>query len=334
MDCRDVAQLAVERLTGEAGSAERAALAEHLAACEHCREEMASLEGVWMRLGADPDATVRPEFRRQTLALLESEMLRQRVRAFRFRSPSRLASPLLRAAALLLAAATGYFAARAIPGRTAPVVAAARPAAAQPRTANSASSASFSSSSIPDLQSEPRLSNVSYQAADQDGRVGIGFDVTTRHTVIGRPSEPEVAKLLAYMVSKNAETAGEKSRAIELVSEHFGGTAAGNAPVSPEILAALSNTLRKDANPGVRKKAADALASFPMTPEIRAVLLEALRSDKNPAVRLVAVDALAAAAKQAPDASTIQSLREKAADPQENGFVRAKAANALKAIAF
>ena len=177
------------------------------------------------------------------------------------------------------------------------------------------------------------MSNVSYQAADQDGRVGIGFDVTTRHTVVGRPSEPEVAKLLAYMVSKNAETAGEKSRAIELVSEHFGGAGA-TAPVSPEILAALSNTLRKDANPGVRKKAADALASFPITPEIRAVFLEALRSDKNPAVRLVAVDALAAAAKQAPDASTIQSLREKAADPQENGFVRAKAANALKAIAF
>ncbi len=298
MDCRDVTQLAVERLTGEASSAERAALAEHLAACERCREEMASLEGVWTRLGADPDATLRPEFRRQTLALLESEMLRQRVRAFRLRSPSRLASPLLRAAALLLAAATGYFAARAIPGRTAPVVAGAVPVAAKPAAASPAGSST--SSSVPDLRSEPRLSNVSYQAADQDGRVGIGFDVTTRHTVVGRPDEPEVAKLLAYMVSKNAETAGEKSRAIELVSEHFGGTAAGNAPVSPEILAALSNTLRKDANPGVRKKAADALASFPMSPEIRTVFLEALRSDKNPAVRLVAVDALAAAAKQAP----------------------------------
>ena len=76
----------------------------------------------------------------------------------------------------------------------------------------------------------------------------------------------------------------------------------------------------------MRKKAADALAGFPMTPEIRVVFLEALKSDKNPAVRLVAVDALAAAAKQSPDASTIQSLREKAVDPQENGFVRAKAA--------
>ena len=84
----------------------------------------------------------------------------------------------------------------------------------------------------------------------------------------------------------------------------------------------------------MRKKAADALASFPMTPEIRTVFLESLRADKNPAVRLAAVDALAAAAKQSPDASTIQSLREKAVDPQENGFVRAKAASALKSISF
>ena len=101
------------------------------------------------------------------------------------------------------------------------------------------------------------------------------------------------------MVSRSADTAGERSRAIALVSEHYG---AGTATASPEIVAALSATLRKDSNPGVRKKAADALASFAMTPEIRTVFLEALASDKNPAVRLAAVDALAAAAKQSPDA--------------------------------
>ena len=197
--------------------------------------------------------------------------------------------------------------------------------------AAAAGTAAPAAAPLPDLTSNPRFSNVSYRPADKDGKVGIGFDVTTRHELDGRPSDPEVSKLLAYLVSHNAETAGERSQAIELVSEHFG---AKNAPASPEIVAALSATLRKDENPGVRKKAADALASFPMTPEIRTVFLESLRADKNPAVRLVAVDALAAAAKQSPDASTIQSLREKAVDPQENGFVRAKAASALKSISF
>src|SRR5262249_36036069 len=60
MDCRDVTQLAVERLTGEADAEARAALAEHLASCERCREEMAARAGIWARLGADPDATIRP----------------------------------------------------------------------------------------------------------------------------------------------------------------------------------------------------------------------------------------------------------------------------------
>jgi hypothetical protein len=48
----------------------------------------------------------------------------------------------------------------------------------------------------------------------------------------------------------------------------------------------------------------------------------------------VAVEALAAAAKESPDARTIDSLRAKAFDPAENGFVRTKAASALKAMEF
>ncbi len=317
MDCRDVTTIALDRLAGEADEATRRELAAHLAGCEACRREMARLEDLWTELGADPEATVTPEFRRRTLDLIDEEMLRRRVREFR---PRRNLAPLARAAAILAAASLGYVVARVLPaakaGDPAPT-AATRPTSAASR--------------IPDLTASPRLSNVAYRPADRDGRVGIEFDVTTRQTIVGRPEEPEVAKLLAYMVSRSADTAGERSRAIALVSEHYG---AGSATASPEIVAALSATLRGDPNPGVRKKAADALASFTMTPEIRTVFLEALRTDKNPAVRLVAVDALAAAAKQSPDARTIESLREKAVDPQENGFVRAKAASALKAISF
>jgi hypothetical protein len=316
MDCRDVTALGIERLAGEASEASRRELSAHLAGCEACRRELARLEGVWTTLGLDANAEITPDFRARTLGLIEEEMIRNRVREFRPRARSS-ARLFLQVAALLVAGGVGYLLARGLPKTVAPAVA--NVASAVPAAA------------VPDLAANPRFSNVSYRPADKDGKVGIGFEVTTKHEIAGRPSDPEVAKLLAYLVAHNAETAGERSRAIELVSEHYG---AGNAAASPEIVAALSATLRKDANPGVRKKAADALASFPVTPEIRAVFLEALGSDKNPAVRLVAVDALAAAAKQSPDASTIQSLREKAVDPQENGFVRAKAASALKAISF
>jgi hypothetical protein len=234
-----------------------------------------------------------------------------------FRPRPRWTRPALQAAAILAAAGLGYLAARrpANPGALSPVA----PLGPTPAPA------------IAGLGVNSRLSNLSYQGNGPNGKIGIGFDVTTRHTVEGSPADPEVAKVLAYVVAHNAENAGEKARAIELVQQHYG---QGEAPPSPDIVAALTATLKHDPNPGVRKKAADALAGMRITPEIRSALLDALRDDKNPAVRLVAIERLAAAAKDEPDARTIQSLREKAVDPSENGFVRAKAASALKTMEF
>ena len=329
MDCRDVKTIALDRLAGEADEAARKELSTHLATCESCRQEMGRLEDLWTLLGTDPDAQITPDYRRRSLELLEEETLRRRVREFRPRGDKqRVGRTLIQVAALLAAVGVGYFVAPGV--RNAATPAPSTRVAVAPTPIAGAGSV-VPAAYAPDLGANPRFSNVSYRPADPQGRVGIEFDVTTRQTIVGRPEEPEVARLLAYLVSRNAETAGEKSRAIALVSEHYGAT---SVPASPEIVAALSATLRKDPNPGVRKKAADALATFPITPEIRQVFLEALSSDKNPGVRIVAVDALAAASKQSPDAQTIESLREKAVDPQENGFVRAKAASALKAISF
>ena len=115
MDCRDVTTIALNRLAGEAGEAERRELAAHLAGCETCRREMARLEDVWTILGTDPDAEITSEFRERSLALLEEETLRRRVREFRPRPRASALRPLLRAAALLAAAAIGWVAARGLP---------------------------------------------------------------------------------------------------------------------------------------------------------------------------------------------------------------------------
>jgi len=310
MECGELTEYALGRLLGETASSEREELRVHLAGCASCRTELAALEDAWETLGADPDLPVTPEFRSRTVELLEDEIARRRIRSFRPRARARRVPA--QAAAILVAAALGYAAARkGVGGRNSAVSAPAGSAAA----------------SWPDLSKNPRLTNVSYRT-DADGRVAIEFDATTRRSITGPPDDPRVSSLLAYLLSRN-ETAGEKSRAIELVSQNFG---PGAAVASPEIVRALATTLKRDRNPGVRKKAAEALASFRSTAEIRAALLDALANDPNPGVRLVAVDALAAAAKEAPDPKTIQSLREKAFDPSENGFVRARAASALKAI--
>jgi hypothetical protein len=312
MECRELTDRAMNRLLGEADAAERQDFERHLAACARCTAALPGIEETWEALGADRDATVTPEFRSRTLALLHDEMDRQRIREFRPRT--RVVRSLGRAAALFVAAAAGFAISR-VGSRSLPAA----------RTA-SHPAAVGESRNAPDLAGNPRLSNVAYRT-DPDGRVGIEFDATTRHSVEGRPGDPEVSTLLAYLLSRSSETAGEKSRAIELVSGH-----SGTGVASPDIVRALAATLKRDRNPGVRRKAAEALASFRSSPEIRAALLEALANDPNPGVRLVAVEALAASARETPDPKTIQSLREKAVDPQENGFVRARAASALKAI--
>ncbi len=311
MECRELTATAVEELLGGSDELARRDLARHLEGCAACRAEMDRIERAWQALGEDPDAAVTPAFRDRTLALLEDEMLRGRIRAFRPRT--RWTRVLAYAAGLALAAAGGAWAARN--GE--------RPAAG--------TTAAAVKSPLPPIEAAGRLANVSYTPADAQGRIGVSFDMESRRTVVGRPDDPAMAKLLAYLVSRSTQTAGEKSQAIEQVSSHFGSRV---APASPDIVRALTATLKKDPNPGVRKKAADALAGFATTPEIRSAFLEALNGDKNPAVRLVAIEALSSAARETPDARTIESLRQKAFDPAENGFVRTRAASALKAMEF
>jgi hypothetical protein len=317
MECDDVVTRAIERLADAGATRDDRALDMHMETCAACRAEVEAAENAWVRLGADPDATIDPAFRRATLAMLEAETLRRRVVPIR----SRRWMPALQAAAMLVAGIGGYFLARARVPPPAASAPASTVAVASRRTIDA-------ERSIPDLSRQPRLANVAFQPADPSGRIGISFDVTTRYTVVGKPNDKGVSDLLAYMVSGSGANEGARGKAIDLVSQHY----AGETPVSPQIVATLAETLRHDKNPGVRKKAAEALAQLPPTPEIRDAFLVALKSDTNPAVRIVAVEALANAATNLRDPAAIETLREKANDDRETGYVRVKAAKALQRI--
>jgi hypothetical protein len=308
MECRDVLEAAVARLSGELPAEQEKELERHLAECRTCPREIAGLEETWKLLGTDADAQPTAAFRNRTLERLEAETLRRRVAAFR---PRRTVRILFQAAALLTAAAAGFLLSRFGGAREPARVVASR-----------------QEPSLPDLSKNPRLANVSYHAPDAEGRIGVSFDVTRRYTVVGKPDQKPVGDLLAYLVSGAAETEGSRGKAIDLVAQNY---ALGAAP-SPQVVAVLADTLKHDKNPGVRKKAAEALSQLPPTPEIRDALVAALRSDPNPAIRIIAVEGLEKAASTLRDAATIETLREKASDEKESGYVRVKAASALKRI--
>ena len=179
-----------------------------------------------------------------------------------------------------------------------------------------------------DLSGKPRLANVAYRAAEEPGKIAVSFDVTTHYTVVGRPEDKSVADLLVSLMSGAAETEGARGRVLDFVSA----TTREGAAVSPEIVSLLRRTLEMDKNPSVRKKAVEALAQMPPTAEIRDALAKALKTDTNPAVRILAVEGLAKAATVLKDQMTIETLRQKAGDDRENGYVRSQAALALKKI--
>jgi HEAT repeats len=313
MECNDVVEQAVGRLTHQLSPPVQAELAEHLARCAGCRTRVEETESAWARLGTDADIPIDPDFSRETLAMLQAETLRRRVVQF----PRGRLAIALRVAALIVAGASGFLLSRVggLRKSASPLAAVSRPDATP-------------GAPLPDLARQPKLSNVAFQPADPSGKIGVSFDATARYTVVGKPGEKGLSDLLAYLVAGGAGTESARGKAIDLVSQHY----AEGAPASPQIVATLVQTLQKDENPGVRKKAAEALSQLPATPQIRDAFLAALKGDACPAVRIVAVESLAKVAMTLRDPAAIETLRQKASDERETGYVRVKAASALKRI--
>jgi hypothetical protein len=321
MDCREALEIALARTWGESAGGRTAELEAHMASCESCRKASAELDETWERI-ALPDPDVPPVFRERTIGRMEEALARRRVVPFRPRTWWR---PVLQAAALVVVGVGGFLLARAGAPDSAPF---GSPAVTMPAIAVVPERQLDVSRVGLDLSGNPRLRNVSFQRPEADGRLSISFDVTTRYVVTGRPEDRGVGSLLAYVVNAQSATEGARGRAIDLVSSELG----EKAGASPEIVAVLVKTLREDKNPGVRKKAAEALVQLPPSPAIRDALALALKGDTNPAVRMLAVEGLARAATTLRDPLSIETLRLKAADETEPGFVRVKAASALREI--
>lgn len=323
MDCREVLEIAVARAAGERGDARDAEVDRHLDRCETCRRRAAELVETWDGIEL-PDPEVSAVFRERTIGRMQEALARRNVVPIR---PRTWWKPVLQAAALLVTGVGGFVLARASAPEA--VFPGAEPDGKGPPAVAVLSERQLDASRVGlDLSGNPRLLNVAFRPSEADGRLSISFDVTTRYHVTGRAEDRAVASLLAYVVDAQSATEGARGRAIDLVSREFGERAAA----SPEIVGVLVRTLKEDRNPGVRKKAAEALVQLPPSPAIRDALALALRGDTNPAVRMIAVEGLAKAATTLRDPLSIETLREKAGDETEPGFVRVKAASALREI--
>jgi HEAT repeats len=308
---------------------------QHIETCAACSDEWAAYRESWATMGDLPEVEVPARVKQR---FLEAAGLAVPAAAtahgggnvvpFQRRAAAKW---LAQAAAVVVIAGGAYFAGN----RTAPIRVDRTPATiagVQPMPYSIAETRALPASAIsPHIEGRPDIQNVQFLNHEGD-QIGLSFDVTSRVTVTGSPSDRSMVRLLSYVLENNKSLSASPSRAIEWVKETYSDPQFAD----PEIASALAKVMRSDQHEGVRIRAAESLKTMPApaTGDTREALIDALKNDPNPAVRIKAVEALANLAKsgEALDPNTIDTLRQKTVQADENLYVRAKAAEALSNI--
>ena len=327
-DCNLMRESMPLLLTESLDPAQRELAHQHIESCPACSDEWNGFRETWTFLGALPEVEPRAEVKTRFLASIG-----ENVTTFAPVKGRRYMRWLAQAAAVVIIAGSSYFAGHRSnsfqPSQT-------------PATINSVSAAPYSIAESrvlrapavsPNIEGRPNIENVSFiDSNPDDPDIGLSFDVTSHVTVTGRPTDKSMVRLLRYVLENENKVSPSRSRAIDWVRAMY--SKPGNS--DPEIAEALANVLRNDSHEGVRIKAVETLNRMPGSDsaDTRQALMQALKSDPNPAVRIKAVEALVNLARSGVpfDAATLDTLRQKAVQDNENVYVRVKAAEALSSI--
>lgn len=310
-------ELLADAIAGELSGERREELERHSLGCPECREELASLADVEGALRARPLFVVTDAMLQDARMELRARIRIERTKDARkgmfegfgelFRGPlPRFA--LVGAMALLVGLGAGYALFNHPEGGT-----------ALPLTT------ALSSSSTG--QAGSQITAVRFVDADaSDGEVELAFQAVRPMRLKGSPNDPAIQKLLAYAL------ATEPNAGIRIQTVN---TLAGSAhpEIDAEIRSALMKVVQLDTNPGVRKKALQALTRFPMDDEIRSVLLLVLANDPNEGLRIDAINALLPAetevGQEDPDMLDVLKTRMQF---ENNNYIRLRTKTALQEV--
>src|SRR6266540_3837583 len=321
-DC-DVMKESMPLLLNESlDPAQRELTHQHIERCPACSDEWAGFREAWIALGTLPELEPPPALKTRFLASIGENVEPFVARPAKSR---RYVRWMAEAAAVVFVAGASYYAGhRSIPVELKP----------QPATLNSFSIAESrvlpAASVSPDIEGRPNIENISFiDNNPNDSEIGVSFDITSRVTVTGRPTDKTMVRLMRYVLENEDRMSPSRTRAIDWIRSTY--SLPGNA--DPEIARAVANVLRNDTHEGVRMKAVETLTNLgpAISSDSREALIQALKTDPNPAVRIKAVEALANLLKKGgqADAATLETLRQKASQDDENVYVRVKAAEAL-----
>jgi hypothetical protein len=323
---------------------------QHIESCDLCGAEWSAYKQTWLVMGDLPEVEVPAGVKARFLSAAGLSLTQEMILPQEGQSRTDNVVPFRRrpavkwvaqAAAVAVLVGGGYFAGNRNADPVRPAITPTlvtqgtplTPAASPFATMSLAESRTMDAETLsPEIQGRPNIANVQFVDANAaDDEIGVSFDVTSRWTVTGNPKDRSMVRLLSYML-ENEESMTPRSSAMEWVRRTY----SDPAYADPEIAKALAKVLRNDSHEGVRIRAVETLTTLPpaVATQTRDALIDALKSDPNPAVRLKAVEALIEMARSGEvlDAAMVDTLRQKAAQDDENLYVRVKAAEALSQI--
>ncbi len=309
--CRMYRETLKDRIGGNmALDMDEKALKAHLDVCPECRH-LSRLHALLEKEAGSFSEPAEERFGQMREAVRKRILDAPPARRFGFRPWALLPSPAARAAVaagLILFVAAGSY----VLGR----LSAARPESLQNRLVRDLyREVSQTGGPAESWDSKYMLTNVSIRRME-DGKLDLGFDLTTRVRLKERPDVPLVRELLLQSLL-NAENPGSRIKALSNLE---------NLPV-PQAVEALIFALHNDPVPAVRISAFDILAALPGNPIIEAAMLRTLGEDVAVEMRLRALDYLAG--RKADPARIRESIEAGPADSRP--AVRFRAAKLLSA---
>lgn len=285
LTCTEAAERMMLRLYGEAPGTEHdatddAALNQHLAVCEECRRELASLRALEETLAAVPAVEPSPQLLSETRTRLSAALDAEAERPFRrwfvpvsagpvFLNIQALRSAPLAAAAMLLlgvgvGSLGGYRVAQQVPEKL--------PAA---RINNPMPQAGAPIASVSSVEPQPEGKGIT-----------VSYNRLVPETATGSTDDPLIRQILARGVQSPTDPAVQDN-ATRLLTD-----ACNHGPQCDDanVLSALMTAARYGGDPALRSKALQGLEPYIASDmRVRDAVLGSVTSDQSPQVRAVAM---------------------------------------------
>lgn len=289
LNCTEAADLLMQRLYGESEDqlqeddstrSEDAALNQHLAVCEDCRRELASLRALQETLAevpaVEPSQHLLTQTRHRLSAALDAEARRPLRRWFSHGSPASLAmnlqalrsAPFAAAAMLLLGAGVGSLGGYRAASQ-------AQPESSPARINNPMPQAGAPIASVSSVEPQP------------DGKgISVSYSRLVPETATGSTDDPFIRQILARGVQSPTDPAVQDN-ATRLLTD-----ACNHGPHCDDgnVLSALMTAARYGGDPALRSEALRGLEPYIASDmRVRDAVLGSVMSDHSPQVRGVAV---------------------------------------------